>query len=91
VLAWLDGDETALVVGRLRAAPALDDVTPDRVLAAAHTRADHPIAFADCIAVATAAVRDATLWTGDPDLIERDLGCRVSDLRAGAGGSDPAP
>jgi predicted nucleic acid-binding protein len=44
-------------------------------------RARHPIAFADCFAAATAAARDATLLTGDPDLLERDVGCRVLDLR----------
>ena len=75
-------DEAALVVGRLRASLALDDVTADRVLAAAHVKAAHPIAFADCFAAATAAARDATLFTGDPELLDRDVGCRVRDLRA---------
>lgn len=74
-------DEAALVVQRLRAAAALDDVTAERVLAAAHITALHPIAFADCFAAATAAARDATLLTGDPELLERDVGCRVLDLR----------
>jgi predicted nucleic acid-binding protein len=75
-------DEATLVVGRLRAAVATDDVTPNRVLAAAHIKAAHPIAFADCFAAATAAARDATLFTGDPELLDRDVGCRVRDLRA---------
>jgi predicted nucleic acid-binding protein len=74
-------DEAAGVVGRLRASVALDDVTPSRVLAAARLRAVHHIAFADCFAAATAAARDATLFTGDPELLERDVGCTVSDLR----------
>jgi predicted nucleic acid-binding protein len=74
--------EAALVVRRLRAAVALDDVIAERVLAAAHIKAEHPIAFADCFAAATAAARDATLLTGDPELLERDLGCRTRDLRA---------
>jgi uncharacterized protein with PIN domain len=74
-------DEAALVVHRLRAAVALDDVTPQRVLAAAHIKARHPIAFADCFATATAAARDATLLTGDPELLDRDVGCRTRDLR----------
>ena len=73
--------EAALVVGRLRAALALDDVTPDRVLAAARLKAVHPIAFADCFAAATAAARDALLLTGDPELLDRDVGCRVRDIR----------
>ena len=74
-------DEAALVVGRLRAAVALDQVTPDRVLAAAHIKAVHPIAFADCFAAATAQARRATLFTGDPELVDRDLGFDVRDLR----------
>ena len=60
-------DEAALIVRRLRAAAALDDVTADRVLTAAHIKARHPIAFADCFAAATAAARDATLLTGEPE------------------------
>jgi predicted nucleic acid-binding protein len=74
--------EAALVVRRLRAASALDDVTAERVLAAAHIKAEHPIAFADCIAAATAAGRDATLLTGDPELLERNVGCHTHDLHA---------
>jgi predicted nucleic acid-binding protein len=75
--------EADQVITRLRAAVALDEVSADRVLAAAHINAAHPIAFADCFAAATAAARDATLLTGDPELIERDVGCRTRDLRAG--------
>ena len=75
-------DEGALVVASLRAALALDDVSPNRVLAAAHLKAAHPIAFADCFAAATAAAREATLLTGDPELLDREVGCRMRDLRA---------
>jgi predicted nucleic acid-binding protein len=74
-------DETAVVVRRVRAAVALDDVTPERVLAASHIKAVHPIAFADCFAAATAIARAATLFTGDPELLERDIGCDKRDLR----------
>jgi predicted nucleic acid-binding protein len=74
-------DEASLVIGRLRAAVAIDDVTPDRVFAAAHIKAAHPIAFADCFVAATAAARDATLYTSDPELLDREVGCRVRDLR----------
>jgi predicted nucleic acid-binding protein len=74
-------EEAAVVVARVRAAVALDDVTPERVLAAAHIKAAHPIAFADCFAAATALARAATLFTGDPELVDRDIGCDVRDLR----------
>lgn len=73
--------EAALVVGRLRASVALDEVTPARILAAAHIKAVHPIAFADCFAAATALARGATLLTGDPELLDRDIGCALRDLR----------
>jgi predicted nucleic acid-binding protein len=75
------GEETANVVRRLRSVLALDAVSPERVLAASHIKATHPIAFADCFAAATAAARDATLYTGDPELLERDVGCQMRDLR----------
>ena len=74
-------EEAAEVVRRLRSALTLDDVTPERVLAAARIKTAHPIAFADCFAAATAAARRATLLTGDPELLERKLGCRTRDLR----------
>lgn len=78
--------EAALVLGRLRAAVALDDLASKRVLAAAHVKAAHPIAFADCFAAATATARDATLLTGDPELLDRDVGCRTHDLRVAPAG-----
>jgi uncharacterized protein with PIN domain len=74
-------EEAARVVGRVRAAVALDDVTPERILAAAHIKAHNPIAFGDCFAAATARARAARLYTGDPGLLERDVGCEVRDLR----------
>lgn len=73
--------EAAATLARLRAVLALDAITPERVLAAARVKAAHPIAFADCFAAATASARDATLYTGDPELLERHVGCRTRDLR----------
>jgi predicted nucleic acid-binding protein len=78
-------DEAAIVVRRVRAAVALDDLTPERVLAAAHLKAAHPIAFADCFAAATAMARAATLFTGDPELLDREIGCDTRDLRPSRG------
>ena len=47
-------------------------------------KAAHPIALADCFAIALAAAEHAELLTGDPEIIERaaKLPCRVLDLRA---------
>jgi predicted nucleic acid-binding protein len=75
-------EEATEVVQRMRSALLLDNVTPERVLAAARLKAAHPIAFADCFAAATAAARDATLLTCDPELLDRKLRCRTRDLRA---------
>lgn len=46
-------------------------------------KAEHPIALADCLAVALAADEDAELLTGDPEIIEKaeELPCKVVDLR----------
>jgi predicted nucleic acid-binding protein len=46
-------------------------------------KAEHPIALADCFAVALAAEEEAELLTGDPEIIERSdqLPCEVMDLR----------
>lgn len=47
-------------------------------------KAEHPIALADCFAVALAAEEEAELLTGDPEIIDRadPLPCEVLDLRA---------
>ncbi|HEX5593396.1 MAG TPA: PIN domain-containing protein [Solirubrobacterales bacterium] len=46
-------------------------------------KAEHPIALADCFAVALAAEEEAELLTGDPEIIDRadQLPCKVVDLR----------
>jgi len=46
-------------------------------------KAEHPIALADCFAVALAAEEEADLLTGDPEIIDRarQLPCKVVDLR----------
>lgn len=74
-------DEAARVVRQLRSALVLDDVTSERVLAAARLKAAHPIAFADCFAAASATAHGVTLLTGDPELLDRKVGCRTKDLR----------
>ncbi|HKO39222.1 MAG TPA: PIN domain-containing protein [Solirubrobacterales bacterium] len=48
-------------------------------------KAEHPIALADCFAIALAAEEEAELLTGDPEIIDRadQLPCEVVDLRPG--------
>lgn len=49
-------------------------------------KAEHPIALADCFAIALAAEEEAALLTGDPEIVDRadQLPCQVVDLRAGS-------
>jgi predicted nucleic acid-binding protein len=72
--------EADSTVALLRPMLTLDPPTPDRVMAAARIKAQHPLAYADAFAVATAAAHDAVLLTGDPEITRRKVGCRVEDL-----------
>ena len=69
------------VVQDLRAMLELDLPTIDRILAAAAIKADHRIALADTFALATALAHDATLLTGDPEIVSARGPWRVEDLR----------
>jgi predicted nucleic acid-binding protein len=73
--------EAEATLALLRPMLTLDPATPERVLAAARVKARHPLAYGDAFAVATAAAHQAILLTGDPELTERPVGCRVEDLR----------
>jgi predicted nucleic acid-binding protein len=68
------------VITLLRPLLSLDAVIPERVLGAARIKAVHPLAYGDAFAVATAAAHGAVLLTGDPEITERAVGCRVEDL-----------
>ncbi len=50
--------------------------------AAAAIKAQHRIALADTFAMATAVAYDATLWTGDPEIVGAAGPWRVLDLRS---------
>jgi predicted nucleic acid-binding protein len=52
--------------------------------AVAALKAEHPIALADCFAIATAAAKNATLITGDPKILDRadQIRCALTDARA---------
>lgn len=53
----------------------------DRIMEAARIKADHPMAYADAFAAATAVSHEATLWTGDPELLLRGAKWAWRDLR----------
>ncbi len=61
----------------------LDVRLPDErtVLHAARIKADHPMAFADAFGAVLAIAEQATLWTGDPELLIADAPWQWRDLR----------
>jgi PIN domain nuclease of toxin-antitoxin system len=67
----------------LRARLSADLPGTARMIEAARIKARAPIALADCFAIATATASNATLLTGDPEIIDLDdCPCDVEDLRA---------
>lgn len=95
IISWINLGEVFYVIRRRRGETAawvtvrdLQDVvaaevpTAGRVLEAARVKSDHPMPYADAFAAATAAAHDATLWTGDPELLLDGAGWSWRDLRA---------
>lgn len=83
VLRYLeDASPAAEAVRDLR--DVIDARLPDErlVIDAARIRADHPLAYADAFAAALAVAGDATLWTGDPELLVTGSSWRWRDLRS---------
>ena len=80
--------EADAVLARLRA--LVDEDLPGiaRMRAVAALKAEHPIALADCFAIATAAAKSATLLTGDPEILNRSdrIPCSVRDARTARDG-----
>ncbi len=74
-------DEAAETVRDLQA--AIDVRLPDErlVLSAARAKAANPMAYADAFAAALAMRFNATLWTGDPELLLDECDWRWRDLR----------
>ncbi len=74
-------DQATLALRDLRDVVAGDVPHESRVIEAARINADHPMAYADAFAAATAIAHAATLWTGDPELLLADSAWRWRDLR----------
>jgi predicted nucleic acid-binding protein len=61
-------DQCERTLNALGAFPiAFENVTLDRILAAAHIKARHAISYADAFAAALAQEMDAAIVTGDPE------------------------
>jgi predicted nucleic acid-binding protein len=74
--------EATVVVRELRNVAALELPSDRRVLEAAALKTQHPMSYADAFAAATAIANEATLLTGDPELLAPDAPWRCEDLRA---------
>jgi len=94
VMSWINLGEVAYVLRRRAGIPAADEVVarlrgrltldepgPERVLAAAAIKADHPIAYAHAFALATADAYGCTLLTGDPELLGTGAAWVIENLR----------
>ena len=94
LMSWINLGEVMYIVRRLHGEDAASETVrdlrsvidvrlPDEslVLDAARIKADNPLAYADAFAAALAVEHDATLWTGDPELLVADAPWRFRDLR----------
>lgn len=76
-------DEAEHTLNDLRGRVSEDLPGVSAMRAVARLKAEHPIALADCFAVALAVRTGTDLLTGDPEIIDRaaKLSCGVVDLR----------
>ena len=95
LMSWINLGEVHYVLRRLHGEDAatetvrdlrdvIDARLPDErlVIDAARIKADHPMAYADAFAAALTVAFDATLWTGDPELLVDGASWRWRDLRS---------
>ena len=93
-MSWINLGEVLYIVRRLHGheaarstvrdlRPQLELDLPDeqRVLGAATIKAEYPMAYADSFAAATALAHQATLLTGDPELLLPSAPWAYEDLR----------
>lgn len=94
LMSWINLGEVHYVLRRLHGEDAatetvrdlrdvIDARLPDErlVVDAARIKADHSMAYADAFAAALTIAGDATLWTGDPELLVDGSSWRWRDLR----------
>ena len=94
LMSWINLGEVYYVLRRLHSdseatetvrdlRDVIDVRLPDErlIIEAARLKADYPMAYADASAAALAMSTDATLWTGDPELLISGAPWRWRDLR----------
>jgi ribonuclease VapC len=95
LMSWINLGEVHYVLRRLHGEDAatetvrdlrdvIDARLPDEslVVDAARIKADHPLAYADAFAAALTIASEATLWTGDPELLLDGSPWRWRNLRS---------
>ncbi len=96
LMSWINLGEVHCILRRSHGEDAATDAVrdirevvdvrlPDEglVLDAARIKADHQMAYADAFGAALCVAQDATLWTGDPELLLEGSPWRWRDLRDG--------
>lgn len=94
IVSWINFGEVFYIVRRrngedaasetirdLRGVTTPETPTATRIIEAARIKAEHPMAYADAFAAATAVGQSATLWTGDPELLIDGAPWEWRDLR----------
>ncbi len=94
LMSWINLGEVYYIVRRSHGEDAamttvrdlreiIDVRLPDErvVLDAARIKADHPMAFADAFGAALAMTEQASLWTGDPELLVTGASWQWRDIR----------
>ncbi len=74
-------DAATSTVRDLRDAIDMELPSESRIIEASRIKASHPMSFADAFAAATAIAHQATLWTGDPELLLANSAWPWRDLR----------
>lgn len=93
-MSWINLGEVHYVLRRMHGESAASETVrdlrnfvdvrlPDErlILEAARIKADHAMAYADAFAAALSIASDATLWTGDPELLVPGAPWKWRDLR----------
>ena len=94
LMSWINLGEVHYILRRARGEDAAIETVRDvrdvidvrlpnerLVLDAARLKADHPMAYADAFGAALAIAEDATLWTGDSELLADGSPWQWRDLR----------
>jgi predicted nucleic acid-binding protein len=97
LMSWINLGEVHYVLTRRHGDPAATETVRDLrdvidvrlpnerlVLDAARIKAETPMAYADAFAAALTVANNATLWTGDPELLVHGAAWQWRDLRSTA-------